>query len=69
MEENLLRNSDEPQLVLNMDDRVNVGFGGDKNVKNDDVVSDDEFISMMVKVSSGCRVKEECQLIIFQTRN
>ncbi|CDF38688.1 unnamed protein product [Chondrus crispus] len=53
LQEEFVENDDETQFVFNMDSGRTIGLRGDENVKYAYVVSGDERITMMVRITGG----------------
>ena len=69
LNENLVENIDETHFVINMDNGRTLGFRGDENVKYADVVSGDESLTMMVRITGGPDAHIEAPMMIFQNAN
>lgn len=67
--ENDLSNFDETHFFINIYIGRKLGFAGDSEVKNADVVSGVEDISMMIRLSGGRDARIESSFIIFTNKN
>ena len=66
LNEGLVENADEMHFVFNMENGRIVGFRGDEKVKYSDVVSVDEGITMMVRISGGVQERINPPMLVFQ---
>lgn len=64
-----MEKADETHFVFNMDNDRTVGLQGDVNVKYADVVSGDEGITMMVRITDGARVFIQPPMLVFKNDN
>lgn len=53
LQEDLVENADETHFVFDMDNGHTVGLRGDEQVKYSDVLSGDEGVTMMVRITGG----------------
>ena len=67
--ENLIKNIDETYFVINMDNGRTLGFRGDTTIKYVDVVSGGDSMTMVVRISGGCRSLIESPMLIFTNGN
>lgn len=68
LEEDYIENADETHFVFNMDNGRIIGFRRDENVKNADVVSGDEGITMMVRITGAGMRRSSPQCWCFRMR-
>lgn len=69
LNEDTIENADETHFVFNMDNGRTVGMRGDEHVKYADVVSGDEGITMMVRVTGGARAAIQTPMLVFKNDN
>ena len=64
-DENLMGNLDETHFTVNMDNGRILGFRGDTVVKYADVIIGEDAITMVIRISGGCRSIVEDPMLIF----
>lgn len=64
--ENDLYNADKTNFTTNIDDHRTLALVGQKNVRCADVVSGDDFKTMMVLIASGTNARFEASMLIFK---
>ena len=55
LQEEFVENADETHFVFNIDNGRTIGLRGDDHFKYADIVSGDEWITMMVRIKGGPR--------------
>jgi hypothetical protein len=60
---------DETHFVINFQNGRTLGFRGDTEQKCADVVNGGEAMTMVVRITSGCRRKLETRMMIFSNPN
>ena len=60
-----MEHADETHFIFNMDNGRNIGMRGPEHVKYADVVSGDEGITMMVRISGG-NARIETPFLVFK---
>jgi hypothetical protein len=68
-DKNLIENIDETHFVVNMDNGRTLGFRGDTTMKYADVVSGDDSMTMVIRISGGRRSVIEAPMLIFTNGN
>ena len=66
LNEGLVENADETYFIFNMDNGRTVGFRVHEKVKYSDVLSGDEGITMMVRISGGVQARIQPPMLVFQ---
>ena len=69
LNEDLVFNMDETHFVVNMDDKKTLALKGDTEIKYADVVSGDEGISMVLRMSGGEHSRLTCPMLIFKNKS
>ena len=68
-DENLMENIDETHFVVNMNNKITLGFRGDITVSNAEVVSGGDSMTMVIRISRGRRSMIEAPMLIFTNSN
>lgn len=68
MQEDTIENEDEPHFV-NIHNAGTGGMRGDEHVKYVDVVSGEEGMSMMVRVTCGARASVQPPMLVFNNEH
>jgi hypothetical protein len=68
-DENLIENIDETHFVINMDNGRTLRFQGDTIMKYANVVFGSDSMTIVVRISGGCRSLIEAPMLIFTNRN
>lgn len=69
LKEEMIENADETHFIFNMDNGRTIGFRGDEEIKYADLVSGDEGITMMVRLTGGRDARIQPPMLIFKNDN
>ena len=68
-DENLMKNIDEAHFVVNINNGRTLGFRSDITVSYAEVVSDEDSMRMVIRISGGQRLMIEVSMLIFTNSN
>ena len=68
LNESDLRNAIENRFVVNFDNGRTLGFTGEKEINNTDVVSEEVGFKLLVRLSGGPNVRIEPPFIVFTNK-